>query len=157
MHNDSVGSSPFVSGEIAGPSVPCELSVNAEGKCERDAARQSLDELFTLARRYKSSKTYKELLDFIAKFRFYAPFNAMLVHIQKPGAKYVAPPHRWLADYRRRIKPEAQPLVILQPMGPVMFVFDVSDTEPEKGAPPLPPDVEHPFDVPPGHLETNVG
>jgi hypothetical protein len=76
----------------------------------------------------------------------------MLVHIQKPGAEYVAPPHRWLSDYRRQIKAEAQPLVILQPMGPVMFVFDVSDTEPKNGAPSLPPDVEHPFDERQGHV-----
>ena len=134
-----------------------ELSVNAEGKCERDTARQSLDELFTLARRYRSSEAYKELLDFIANFRFYAPFNAMLVHIQKPGAKYVATPYRWLSDYHRRIKAEAQPLVILQPMGPVMFVFDVSDTEPEKDAPPLPANVERPFDVRQGHEKGELG
>jgi hypothetical protein len=37
-------------------------------------------------------------------------------------------------------------------MGPVMFVFDVSDTEPEKDAPPLPPEVEHPFEVCGGHV-----
>jgi hypothetical protein len=107
---------------------------------ERDATRQSLDELFTLARWYRSSKAYWDLLNFVAKFRFYAPFNAMLIHIQKPGAAYVAPPHRRLSNYRRHIKAEAQPLVILQPMGPVMFVFDVSDTEPEKEAPLLPPE-----------------
>jgi hypothetical protein len=32
-------------------------------------------------------------------------------------------------------------------MGPVMFVFDVADTEPEEGARPLPRDVEQPFEV----------
>ena len=149
MQNVSEGSQSSVRGGITGSSVPNEPSVNADGKRERDAAQQSLDELFTLARRYKSGEAYNELLKFIARFRFYAPFNAMLIHIQKPGAGYVAPPHRWLSDYRRRIKAEAQPLVILQPMGPVMFVFDVSDTEPEKDAPPLPPEVEHPFDVSP--------
>jgi len=60
----------------------------------------------------------------------------MLIHIQMPGAKFVAPPHRWLHEYGQRIKPGAHPLVILQPMGPVMFVFDVSDTEPLPNAPP---------------------
>jgi hypothetical protein len=76
----------------------------------------------------------------------------MLVYIQLPGARFVAPPHRWRRDYRRRIQPGARPLVILQPMGPVMFVFDVSDTEPEEGAPPLPPDVERPFEVKHGRI-----
>lgn len=114
---------------------------------DRDVARHALDELFSLARLYRSSEAYWKLLQFIGRFRFYAPFNAMLVHIQKPGATYVAPPHRWLRDYRRRIQPGANPLVILQPMGPVMFVFDVADTEPEEGAPPLPREIEAPFEV----------
>jgi hypothetical protein len=61
MCNDSEDSPPIVSREITATTAPCELSVNAARKSERDAARQSLDELFTLARRYKSSKAYSEL------------------------------------------------------------------------------------------------
>ena len=114
---------------------------------EKHDSRRALDELFTLARRYTSSEAYRQLLDFVARFRFYAPFNAMLVHVQMEGATFVAPPHRWLRDYGRRIAPDARPLVILQPMGPVMFVFDVSDTIPLDGAPALPAAVERPFEV----------
>jgi hypothetical protein len=124
---------------------------------DRDVARRSLDELFSLTRQYKSSKAYYALLKFVTRFRFYAPFNAMLTHVQMPGATFVAPPHRWLRDYSRRIKAEARPLVILQPMGPVMFVFDVSDTEPEKDAPPLPREVERPFEVRQGHVRGEYG
>ena len=109
----------------------------------QDAAKRALDELFSLTYQYKTSKAYHDLLQFIARFQFYSPFNAMLVHIQMPGARYVAPPNRWLRDYGRRIKPGARPLVILQPMGPVMFVFDVSDTEGRR----LPQEVDKPFDV----------
>ena len=105
------------------------------------------DDLFSLARQYKSSKAYFDLLKFIGRFRFYSPFNAMPVHTQMEGARFVAPPHRWLRDYKRLIKTGARPLVILQPMGPVMFVFDVADTEPEEDAPPLPPEAEKPFEV----------
>lgn len=111
-----------------------------------------LDELVSLIRRYRSGKAYRELLHFIARFRFYAPFNAMLVHLQMPGATFVAPAQRWLREYRRRLAAEARPLVILQPMGPVMFVFDVSDTEPEADAPPLPPEVQQPFEVRGGRI-----
>jgi hypothetical protein len=84
---------------------------------------------------------------FIGQFRFYAPFNAMLVHLQMPGARYVASPSAWLRNYHRSIKPGTRPLVILRPMGPVMFVFDVSDTTAMEGAPPLLPRVEGPFNV----------
>lgn len=122
------------------------------GVWEQDAARRALDELVSLARQYKSSKEYFDLLRFIGRFRFYSPFNAMLIHAQMEGARFVAPPHRWLRDYKRRIKTGARPLVILQPMGPVMFVFDVSDTEPEDGATPLPPEVERPFEVRKGRV-----
>lgn len=111
-----------------------------------DTTKRALDELFSLTSQYKSAKAYHAPLAFIGRFRFYSPFNAMLVHIQMPGAVFVASPSRWLYEYNRRIKPGAQPLVILQPMGPVMFVFDFADTEPQDGAPPLPEEVLTPFE-----------
>ena len=119
---------------------------------DEDATRRALDELFRLTHQYNSTRAYDELLKFMRRFRFYAPYNAMLIHIQMPGARFVAPPHRWLYEYGQRIKPGAHPLVILQPMGPVMFVFDVADTEPLPGAPPLPPEVTSPFEVRGGNV-----
>ena len=71
----------------------------------------------------------------------------MLICLQRPGARFVAPPTRWKRDYDRYVKPNANPIVILQPMGPVMFVFDVSDTEPGPNARPIPVDVDRPFEV----------
>lgn len=115
-------------------------------------AKQALDELFRLTQQYRSSEAYHQLVQFIGRFRFYSPFNALLVHIQMPGATYVAPPRRWLRDYRHRIRPHGRPLVILQPMSPVMFVFDVSDTEPLPDAPPLPREVVCPFEVRSGKI-----
>jgi len=67
----------------------------------------------------------------------------MLIHVQKPGAHFVAPAHRWRREYGRSIKEGARPLLILQPMGPVMFVFDAADTEGD----PLPDDIINPFAV----------
>ena len=119
---------------------------------DRDVSRRALDELFRLAGEYNATKDYYELLQFVGRFRFYSPYNAMLIHTQMPGAQFVAPPDRWLRKYRRRIKPGARSLVILRPMGPVMFVYDVSDTEPEKDAPQLPPEIERPFEVRGGHV-----
>ena len=112
---------------------------------DRDTAKRALDDLFSIARRYRTTKAYKALLHFVARFRFYSPFNALLIHVQKPGAMFVAPAHRWRGMYKREIVPGAQPIVILKPMGPVMFVFDVSQTEPTADAPPLPEEVTNPF------------
>lgn len=118
------------------------------------ATKRVLDELFCFAGQYRTSKSYEELLKFIARFRFYAPYNAMLVRTQMPGASFVAPAHRWNRDYGRNIKVTARPLVILQPMGPVMFVFDVSDTEPGPNPKELPPEVTDPFVVRSGHVNS---
>ena len=112
-----------------------------------DVIRHALDELVNLALQYRSSKSYRELIRFVGRFRFYSPYNSMLIFIQRPGAKFVAPAHRWIWQYGRTIKPEAHPLVILQPRGPVMFVFDVEDTEPGGDARALPREVEKPFEV----------
>ena len=119
---------------------------------EARATKRVLDELFCFARQYRSSKSYWGLLKFVAGFRSYAPYNAMLVRTQMQGARYVAPAHRWSKDFGRTIKVNARPLVILQPMGPVMFVFDVSDTEPGPLAKPLPPEVDKPFEVRRGRI-----
>jgi len=119
---------------------------------DRNAARRALDDLFANARQFKSSAEYGDLIRFIARFRRYSPFNAVLIHTQLKGARYVAPANRWLRDFGRRIKTGAQPIVILQPKGPVMFVFDVVDTEGLPGMPPLPPEVDRPFEVRRGRI-----
>jgi hypothetical protein len=118
--------------------------------------QKALDQLFTLTKQYRSSTAYQELLSFVGRFRFYSPYNAMLVHVQLPGATFVASAARWLTKYSRRIKTVSRPIVILQPKGPVMFVFDVSDTEGEGDAPALPRDVTHPFETRSGNVGTEL-
>ena len=108
---------------------------------------KALDELFLIPGQFTTRAAYADLLHFIARFRMYSPFNAMLVHTQLPGATYVATPKRWGQQYRRTIRPGARPITILQPKGPVLFVFDVSDTTPLPDALPLPPSVTDPFAI----------
>jgi hypothetical protein len=96
---------------------------------ETDAARSLLDQLLTDSRLYTQSKDYKELLDFVVRLRNFAPFNAMLLQIQKPGLSYAASAGDWRERFGCTIKEGARPLVILWPFGPVAFVYDVQDTE----------------------------
>ncbi len=110
---------------------------------ENEAA-QSLNALISASMRYNRSQDYLALLAFMRKFHWYAPFNALLVHIQRPGATYVATARRW-ERYGRRVLPEAQVLMLLQPFGPVMFVFDVAQTAALDGALPLPAEVLDPY------------
>lgn len=115
---------------------------------DRADDKRALDELFLLARRYRTSREYVDLMKFIADFPAYSPFNAMLIHAQMPGAAFVAPASRWWKEYGRLVKPGERPIHTLQPKGPVMFVFDVSQTEQvEPRGTRLPTAVVAPFEV----------
>lgn len=96
---------------------------------ETDAARSLLDQLLTDSRLYTQSKDYKELLDFVIRLRNFAPFNAMLLQVQKPGLRFAASAADWRDRFERRPKEGARPLLILWPFGPVALVYDVQDTE----------------------------
>ena len=128
------------------------MTERAVAPLDQDSARAALDELFALARKYNSSEAYLELMRFVGRFRFYSPFNAMLIYAQMPGAHFVCTALRWRRDYHREIKIDARPIVILQPMGPILFVFDVSDTAPLPNARPLPMRVTDPFQVRSGKI-----
>jgi hypothetical protein len=52
----------------------------------------------------------------------------MLVRVQRPGAGAVATRRKW-ASIGRYVKPEAVPVVVLQPFGPVLFLFEQGDTD----------------------------
>lgn len=100
-----------------------------EEYAETDAARSLLDQLLTDSRLYRNTKEYKSLLDFVVRLRNFAPFNAMLLQIQKPGLMYAASARDWRERFERRPKEDARPLLILWPFGPVALVYDVQDTE----------------------------
>ena len=100
-----------------------------------------LDQLYQQVLDYRSTKDFGAMLGAIAKFRSVAPYNAMLIHMQKPGSVYVASAADWENRFHRRIKPGARPLVILKPFGPIAFVFEYNDTEGD----PLPEELVHPF------------
>ena len=101
------------------------------------AERALLDQLLADSRLYKSGRDYKELLSFTVKLRNVAPFNALLLQVQKPGLRFAASRNDWAIRFNRTIKEAARPLLILWPFGPVATVYDVLDTEGEQ----LPEDV----------------
>lgn len=91
--------------------------------------RSHLDQLLEDARLYQEGPGYRELLDFVARMPAFAPFNAMLLNLQKPGLSYAATPRHWLEKFGRRPKEDARPLLVMHPFGPVAIVYDVQDTE----------------------------
>jgi len=96
---------------------------------EPEAARALLDQLLTDSRLYRTGADYKNLLDFVVRLRNVAPFNAMLLQLQKPGLRFSASAFDWHERFGRTIKDGARPLLILWPFGPVATVYDVQDTE----------------------------
>jgi hypothetical protein len=100
--------------------------------------RKELDSLLEEARLYTSTRAFMELLNFVITLPHIAPFNAMLLQIQKRGLSYVATRFQWWALFRRVPKEGARPLVVLKAFGPVDFVYDILDTE----GPPLPDGVQ---------------
>ena len=104
---------------------------------EAEAVPSLLDDLFAKSRLYRKSKDYGELLDFVVRLRNFAPFNAMLLQVQKPGLSYAASERDWYVRFGRTPKEAARPLLILWPFGPVALVYDVMDTDGDE----LPEDV----------------
>jgi len=64
----------------------------------------------------------------MCRFTNLSAYNAMLVMVQCPGALAVGGRGQWEKIYRA-VKPDASPIVILQPFGPVRFVFEFGDTD----------------------------
>ncbi|MDZ4135254.1 MAG: ImmA/IrrE family metallo-endopeptidase [Paracoccaceae bacterium] len=95
----------------------------------QDNDRSLIDQLIHQTNLYTTSKSFTDLLAFVARMRGFAPFNAMLLHAQKPGITHAATAADWLARFNRRPKQDARPLIVMQAMGPVGFVFDMLDTE----------------------------
>lgn len=95
---------------------------------DKDTKVAAIDQLIRSALNYTTGDGLWELLNFTRRLPTYSPFNCLLLHIQNAKARFVAPPEKW-QKLKRTLKAGARPLVILAPMRPVMFVFDVMDTE----------------------------
>jgi hypothetical protein len=93
------------------------------------AEANAIDEMFVADTRYRNSREYLQVLNCIARLPQYSAFNGFLLHIQNPALSHVATARTWARKFGRRIKFNARPLVILAPMGPVRFVYDLKDTE----------------------------
>jgi hypothetical protein len=96
---------------------------------DTEATRSLLDHLLAESQLYRTSQDYKDLLDFVVRLRNFAPFNAMLLQLQKPGLRFAASGRDWREKFGRTVREKSRPLLILWPFGPVALVYDVVDTE----------------------------
>lgn len=98
----------------------------------------SIDALVRQGAAYRNSAAFQEMVSFMANFRDYAPFNNMLVRIQNPSCSFYASRSDWEKRFKRRLKEDARPMVILAPRHPVMLVYDLDQTD----GPPLPDEIQ---------------
>ncbi len=89
----------------------------------------TVDALIRESKAYRISSSFQEMVSFMANFRDYAPFNNMLVKLQKPSCSFFATQTDWHKRFGRRLNEDARPMLILAPMHPVMLVYDLDSTE----------------------------
>lgn len=95
---------------------------------------EDINQLFHAIIRKKGSGDIKAFFRFLKKNPHHAPFNNALVFAQRPECVYYMTADQWKERLGRTIRPDAVPMVILFPFGPVRFVYDFKDTEGETGA-----------------------
>jgi hypothetical protein len=88
----------------------------------------SLDELFRRSIDLRTPEKFIRLLKFIKKFRNFSIYNNTLVYLQNPNTTYYATAPHWYKNFGRCVKEDAKPLLILAPMTPILFVYDLEDT-----------------------------
>ncbi len=98
-------------------------------KSESSIRSSSVDDLIASAIAYHTPEHLSDLLEFMKRLKKYSIYNALLLHVQNPSVRMVATPKDWWVGYHRTIRKDARPMLILAPMHPVLFVFDIRDTE----------------------------
>jgi hypothetical protein len=88
---------------------------------------EAVDALFQEALHATGPSAFVEFVDFVDRFNRLSVFNALLVRVQRPGATAVGSRYQW-RRIGRSVTPDAVPIVILQPFGPVEFTYDLQDT-----------------------------
>jgi hypothetical protein len=87
----------------------------------------AIDQMFRTALQEKGNNAFYDFLNSAQKFNKLSVYNAMLVRLQRPGAVMVGSRKQW-REIGRHVLPDAIPIIILWPFGPVQFLFELSDT-----------------------------
>jgi len=99
------------------------------GDAPRNEISSSVDSLLRHSKIYHDSEAFREMVNFMARFRDYAPYNNLLVRIQNPTCGFYATERDWKHRFDRDLKVDARPMLILAPMHPVMLVYALDETE----------------------------
>ena len=81
---------------------------------DEETAKSLITNLLDQSRLYHLSKDYIELLDFVARLPNFAPFNAFLLNLQKPGLRFAASQYDLQKRFQREVKEGSRPLLMAQ-------------------------------------------
>ena len=89
---------------------------------------QAIDQMFQAALRDQGPDAFNTFLTSARNFNNLSIYNAMLVRVQRPGADMVGSRKQW-RKIGRMVLPDAIPIIILRPFGPVQFLYEQNDTK----------------------------
>ena len=85
----------------------------------------AIDQLFQQALKDGGVSAFDRFWNFTRQFNHLSVYNSMLVMVQRPGATAVGTRKQW-RRIGRYVQPDAVPIVILQPFGPVLFILKLA-------------------------------
>jgi hypothetical protein len=94
-----------------------------------DETVSSIDALLRQSATYRSSAEFRQMVEFMGRFRDYSPYNVMLVRLQNPSCGFFATERDWLKRHKRTLVEDARPMLILAPMHPVLLVYELDQTQ----------------------------
>ena len=108
------------------PPTPAELAATHAPATEHELRR-----LMGLALTTPTPDAIMHFVQFASRLKRLGAYNIMMVFTQRPGASAVASREEWLAA-GQTVRPDAIPILILHPKGPIRPVFELVDTLPRQ-------------------------
>jgi hypothetical protein len=108
-------------------------ALRGEGAAEAETV-STIDVLLRQSAVYRSSSAFREMIQFMGRFKNYSPYNNMHVRLQNPGCGFFSTQKDWAEKHGRVLVEDARPMLILAPMHPVLLVYALDQTT----GPPLP-------------------
>jgi hypothetical protein len=105
-----------------------KLSAVERSVQQRSVSGDQLDDLFRRQFDVSDPGVVCEFLEWLTTQRTTAIFNLWLARLQSPKVRWIGTERDW-REAGRQLRTNAEPILILRAMGPVMVVYDISDTD----------------------------
>lgn len=97
----------------------------------KPATEEQLRELMGKALSQPTPDAIMEFARFASRMKRLGPYNMLMVYTQRPGATAIASRRDWIS-VGQTVRPDAIPILVLTPRGPVRSVYELMDTMPQR-------------------------